>query len=452
MGQVRHMTIENNRKTVENASHNFRQYPDRVILNNEVHSRPFIAIDSPTRCSNIAMLHQGGTIGQEWDHIIKLCRHFSVEYASEVKNHLILDLGSFQLKWERHTEFSNYTFIRKGVGKLPFHDTALAAVPKDWLDNLPGQMLVGVHLLVATTSRKNSYDTDDILDIFGTNNIVGARVSGDCATAMTDFRLHGDGFSRILINNISMTPHQTGRLLQRLWEIETYRMMSLLALPLTRKAGEKTRIIENSLADNVSKMTNVHDPEQEQKLLETLTRLAAQVEHLSAETSFRFNASKAYYSLVCKRVEDIKENKIDGIQRISSFIDRRLSPAMRTVESMDERIAIQSRRVNRASNLLQTRINITLQSQNKELLKSMDRRARLQLRLQQTVEGISVVAISYYALGIIGIMAKGSAKLWPVINPALIMAASAPVIIGLIYLAIRRLHRAIAKDREEAGE
>ncbi len=437
---------------MENISNNFRQYPDRITLNNEVHSRPFIAIDSPTRCSNIAMLHEGGTIGQEWDHIIKLCRHFGVEYASEIKNHLILDLGSFQLKWERHTEFSSYTFIRRGAGRSPSHDAALTVVPGEWLDNLPGQMLVGVHLFVAATSREDSYDMDDILDIFGTNNIVGARVSGDCATAMTDFRLHSDGFSRILVNNISMTPHQTGRLLQRLWEIETYRMMSLLSMPLTRKAGEKTRVIENNLADNVSKMANVHDPAQEQKLLETLTRLAAQVEHLSAETSFRFNASKAYYSLVRKRVEDIKEKKIEGIQRISSFIDRRLSPAMRTVESMDERIAIQSRRVNRASNLLQTRINITLQSQNKELLKSMDRRAQLQLRLQQTVEGISVVAISYYALGIIGIMAKGGAKLWPVINPTMIVAASAPVIIGLVYFAIRRLHRVIARDREKAGK
>ncbi|MBL4828990.1 MAG: DUF3422 domain-containing protein [Aliivibrio sp.] len=283
------------------------------------------------------------------------------------------------------------------------------------------------------------------MEIFGTHSIVGASTSSDCATAWTDFQLHQDGFSRILINNISMHERQTGRLVQRLWEIETYRMMSLLATPLTQEVGEKTRIIEIKLAENVSKMTNIHDAEQEQQLLGTLTRLAAQIEQLSAETSFRFNASKAYYALVLKRVENIKENSLNGIQSISSFIDRRLAPAMRTVESMDERIAILSRRVSRASNLLQTRINTTLQAQNKELLKSMDNRAQLQLRLQQTVEGLSVVAISYYALGIINILITAGTKIWSSFDPSIIIASTVPIVIAIAYFSLHHIQKFIKK-------
>jgi len=430
----------------EKTPDGFQQHPDRVILNNEVHSRPFVAINSPARCTNIAMLHGSETAAEEWGHIERLCDHFGVPIPSPVANHLIIDFGTFQLKWERHTEFSSYTFIREGAGKAPFRETALTVIPEKWLATLPGQMLVGVHLLVTKCSWENGYNPDEIRDIFGTHAIVGAWVSSNGATAWTDFRLHGDGFSRILVNNVSLKERQTGRLLQRLWEIETYRMMSLLSMSLTRRVGDKTRTIELELAENVSKMANVRDAEQEQILLEILTRLAAQVEQLSAETSFRFNASKAYYALVLERVENIKENSIEGIQRISSFIDRRLGPAMRTVKSMDDRIAILSQRVNRASNLLQTRINTTLQAQNKELLKSMDRRARLQLRLQQTVEGLSVVAISYYALGIINIVAKAGAKLWPVFEPILITAAGVPVVIGVVYLGVHRMRKVIMRS------
>ncbi|MCF8475108.1 MAG: DUF3422 domain-containing protein [Emcibacter sp.] len=431
--------------TTKKVHQGFEQHPERVVLNNEVHSRPFVPVNSPARCTHIAMLHDTDvSINGEWEYIQQLCHHFGLSIAAEPSPHLIIDFKTFILKWERHTEFSSYTFIRGGMGSAPFQDTALAVIPQKWVDKMPGKMLVGVHLLITLCPRETSYDPDELLDVFGNLRIVGAGVSNNCATAWTDFRLHADGFSRILVKNISMTEQQTGRLLQRLWEIETYRMMSLLSMSLTRRVGDKTREIELDLADNVGKMINIYDPEQEHILLETLTRLAAQIENLSAETSFRFNASKAYYALVLKRVQDIKETSIDGIQQISGFIDRRLSPAMRTVESMDDRIAILSRRVSRASNLLQVRVNTTLQAQNKELLESMDRRAKVQLRLQQTVEGLSVVAISYYALGIVNILAKAGAQLWSGIDPTIVSAAFAPIIIGLVFLGIHRMRKSLS--------
>jgi len=421
------------------------QYSDRARLNNEVHSRPFIAINSPSRCTNIAMLHNGVTLTQEWQHINKLCHHFSITISNIPENHLIVDFNSFRLKWERHTEFSSYTFIREGIGAALFKNTALEVIPENWISEIPGKMFVGVHLTVVKTTREKNYDPEEILDIFGHQTVVGSQMSENCATAWTDFQLHQDGFSRILVKNISMKERQTGRLLQRLWEIESYRMLSLLSLPLTREAGEKTSQIEAVLAENVGKMSNVQDANEEHELLETLTRLAAKIEKLSAATSFRFNASKAYYSLVQARTKNIKEQKIDGIQRISTFMERRLGPAMRTVKSMDERIGSLSSRVNRASGLLQTRINTTLQAQNKELLYSMNQRAQLQLRLQQTVEGLSVVAISYYALGIVNIIAEAAAKIWDKLDPVIITATFVPIVVGSVYLGIKRIHKTISK-------
>lgn len=425
------------------------EHPERVLLNNEVHSRPFVVINSPSRCSHIAILHGSGktrvSLAQESEYLERLYGHFGKKLSDKEAFHQIEDFGTFRLKWERHTEFSSYSFIREGKGKAAYQDMALSVVPEKWLEEMPGEMLVGIHLYLGQNEDCSRFNKEQITNIFGTNSIVGAMLSENCASAWTDFHIHGDGFSRILVNDISMNPRQAGRVIQRLMEIETYRMMSLLAMPLTVSVAHQTGIIEQDLSENVHKMLNVYDPKEEHKLLETLTRLAAAVEQLSAETSFRFNASKAYYALVRKRVEDIKEKRIEGIQRISSFMDRRLAPAMRTVVSMDHRISILSKRVNRASNLLQARINTTLQSQNKELLISMDRRANLQLRLQQTVEGLSVVAISYYALGIINIMAKAVAEVMPNINSTLITGISAPLVVGLVFWGMHRMRKFLLK-------
>ncbi len=436
---------ENRMMLPGNSSEGLLQYDDRITLNNEVHSRPFITINSPSRCTNIAMLHDSGSLNEEWSHIKSLCQQSGLTISDQPENHLILDFTNFRLKWERHTEFSSYTFIRSGTGKSPFKNNALEVVPDKWLNSLPGRMIVGVHISVIDSVSEEYHCPEELLEIFGTQNIVGSIVSDGGAGIWTDFRLHEDSFSRILVKNINMKERQTGRLLQRLWEIENYRLLALLSLPLANTVGEKTREIEAKLAQNVSKMSDVHDAKTEQRLLEGITKLAAQVEKLSADTSFRFNASKAYYSLVLNRAKNIKEQKIDGIQRISTFMDRRLSPAMRTVESMGKRIAILSQRVNRASNLLQTRINITLQAQNKELLRSMNQRAKLQLRLQQTVEGLSVVAISYYALGIINLIAEAVVKFWPLLEPSLITAVMVPIVVIFVFLSIRRIHKKINK-------
>ncbi|WP_417319282.1 DUF3422 family protein [Emcibacter sp.] len=426
-----------------------KEFPARHDLNNEVHSRPYIQISSPGRCCHMAILTGEAGRNADLEHLAALCRHYNLPTPPAGCNHQILDFGTFRLKWERHTEFCSYTFIRKGKGQDPFRDTALSVVPEEWLKNIPGELLVGVHLFIDKVDESHYGNRELLEDIFGDNVVVGARAGSSGAQVWTDFQIHGDGFSRILVNDAGMSETQAGRLVQRLLEIETYRLMAMLAMPLTGEISKATREIEQELADVVEKMMSVDNPEREQEILTRLTKMAARVEHLSAGSTYRFNASKAYYALVEKRIENIKEEPLKGFQTISSFLERRIGPAMRTCISMEDRIAILSRRVNRASTLLQTRINTTLQSQNKQLLESMDRRARLQLRLQQTVEGLSVVAISYYALGIINYMAHGGQKLLPSIEPYLVTAGAAPVVVLGVAWGLRRLHRVIRKANQD---
>jgi uncharacterized membrane-anchored protein len=82
-------------------------------------------------------------------------------------------------------------------------------------------------------------------------------------------------------------------------------------------------------------------------------------------------------------------------------------------------------------------------AQNQSLLASMDRRAKLQLRLQQTVEGLSIAAIVYYMAGLVGYVANALGH-WPLLaawlpsNETLVGLAVLPVVLGVAW-GLRRL-------------
>jgi len=422
------------------------EYAERQALYNEIHSRPFLTLDTPSRCTHIAVF-DGENGGQgDYEHLCKLCAHYNLPIPQATSKHQIIDFGSFRLKWERHTEFCTYTFIREGLGKNAFQDTAISVVPQDWLKSIPGELLVGLHVLIEERPGDGIYSAAELKDIFGNNTVVAASGARENATAWTDFHIYGDGFGRLLVGNINMLSDQTGRFVQRLLEIETYRMMAMLAFPLCKWVGAETVAIEQELSDNVQLMTEVSSPEDEKELLKKLTDMAAKIEHVSAMTSYRFNATTAYNQLVERRIDNLKEKPIDGYQRFSSFMNRRFAPAMRTCASMQDRIANLSRRINRASTLLQTRIDTTMQSQNSQLLESMARRARIQLRMQQTVEGLSVVAMSYYGVGLISYLAKAAYKVWPFIDPAIATGIATPFVLLLAFLGIRKIRKMIGHE------
>ena len=139
---------------------------------------------------------------------------------------------------------------------------------------------------------------------------------------------------------------------------------------------------------------------QEAETLDRLLKMSAEIEHLASTSAFRFGAAEAYETIVMQRIQVLREERIGGRQLFAEFMIRRFDPAMRTCRSAKERLAELSARAERAANLLRTRVDVNNQAQNVEVLRGMDRRAALQLRLQETVEGLSVVAISYYAVNL----------------------------------------------------
>jgi uncharacterized membrane-anchored protein len=274
--------------------------------------------------------------------------------------------------------------------------------------------------------------------------LVGSGVGDDAATALTDFRVRADGFSRFLIVDRHTTPRQAGRLVQRILEIDTYRMMALLALPVARELTPMLASYEQELSQ-VTTVLESADEEDEASLLDRLTRLEAHIESREAESHYRFSAATAYYELVQRRIAEFREIRIPGLQTFADFTERRLAPAMNTCRAVSARQESLSQHVARANQLLATRVDITRERQNQAVLESMNRRAKAQFKLQQTVEGLSIAAITYYVVGLIGYIAKGIKALGVNIDYEIVMAASIPVVIILTAFGIHHVRQAVVR-------
>jgi uncharacterized membrane-anchored protein len=249
-----------------------------------------------------------------------------------------------------------------------------------------------------------------------------------------------------LIINHDLRTEQAGRLLQRLFEIEVYRVMALMAFPIARQLRPALNKSDRQLYSITNAMTLPDNNDGE--LLDELTTLAAEVENYISSNHFRFAAASAYYQLVQQRVSDLREVRIQGIQTLGEFIKRRLEPAINTCESVSHRFTLLSERVSNASQLLRTRVDIIIEKQNQGLLTSMALRAKMQLRMQQMVEGISMVAITYYAASLIGTIAEALHMIGWKINPVITEGISIPFILIIIAISSKRIHKIIANTTE----
>ena len=426
------------------------QHPQRALLHNEIHARPAELMQGPLAITHIVMLTSATERQASRDHVCRLLREQHLPQPGEGSTHLLTDVGPFHLRWEQHTEFVTWTFSTpidaqaRSDERMP--PTALEAVPRDWLAQLPGQGLSNLHLWAL---NEKQVDTGILLRrLLHEETLVGSAVSSGAGKVYTDFAIHADGFSRmLLLASPQLTPRRQGRLVQRLLEIETYRMAALLGLPAARQAGQVLASAERELAE-LAQAIREADRDTEAELLDRLTRLAGQVESEYAGTHSRFSASSAYFELVYRRIQDIQETRLNGLQTIGEFMERRLSPARATCEWTTRRQNALSERVSRVSSLLRTRVEIAQQQSSQALRGAMNQRQGLQLQLQSTVEGLSVAAITYYITGLISYLSKGAQKLgWP-LSPEMTAALAIPVVALCVWWSLRRMHHRLFKHHQ----
>jgi uncharacterized membrane-anchored protein len=417
-------------------------HPLRIELNDEAHARPPEALDAPLRLTFLALYSDATQREQEWEHVCALARRYGHAPPARA-SHYSADLGPFRLKWERHTEFTRYKFIVAGGGSDPFDPTALDSVPADWLATLPGEVIVATHAALLPARATDPDHEALAAEHFGGEALAGAQVAAGAGMAFTDFRIR-NGFSRLLVFDRGMTRRQAGRSMQRLLEIDTYRLMALLALPVAHSLTPWLNGAERELAQITAALVE-SDETSEPQLLERLTRLEAEIESRESAHHYRFTAAAAYYELVQRRIEELREIRIQGLPTFREFTERRLAPAMNTCGSFSARLESLSQRVARATQLLSTRVDVTRERQNQRVLESMNRRAEAQLRLQQTVEGLSAAAITYYVVGLVGYFAKGLKSAGLPIDVDLTMALSIPLVALITLLGVRHVRRVVTR-------
>jgi uncharacterized membrane-anchored protein len=426
-------------------------HPQRIALADEVHARPPELLSTPVRVSYVAVLIDSEAREQELRHLQSLCKRYDVAGPADDATHFRTRLGAVpgavRVKWERHGEFSGYTVSVEGLAEAPFDAPAAQQLPPGWLAAVPGRTVAAVHAEV-TSAALGVPDAAALAQRFAGQLVVGAEIAEGAGTLYTDFRLHDDGCSRLWLVNRKLTLAQTGRMLQRLFEIEAYRVLALLALPIARRQGPRIAAIESALATFTDQMAreSTSDGAHDEALLHELMRLAAEVESGIAASQFRFGACDAYHGLVRRRIAELRESRLPGLQTIDEFMSRRLAPAAATCANVSQRLTDLAERIGQASALLATRVGIAREQQNQALLASMDRRAKLQLRLQQTVEGLSIAAIVYYVAGLIGYLAKAARGAGLRVDSDVIVGVSIPIVAVIMFSLVRRMRKRLKTE------
>jgi len=419
------------------------EHPQRRDLNNEVHARPYEILQALERLSYLAVLVDEHDRKREWMHLADLYARYGQTLPLQEEKHLRVDLGELRVKVERHNEFTRYKFVLQGNLNDPYTDPVTNHLPGDWLAAIPGQTLVAMHIAIRRGSPSEAAPSlDELAQYFDTTTLVGSRVGRNACPVYTDFRIHADGYTRLLFIDHNPLSTQTGRLMLRLLEVETYRM---LALPQARnlvstlnKANERLTYITDAIALGTNKT--------DEKLLDELSEFAAKVENMVSANYYRLAATRAYFGLVANRLAELRESPIESIPVLGGFLNRRLEPAKQTCDAAANWLDLLSNRVSHAGDLLRSRVDVRREAQNQTLLAAMDRRSELQLHLQQTVEGLSVAAITYYAVSLIGYLVKGSEHIgFFHLDADVVKAAAIPVVAGLVYIGARHVRHTIQR-------
>jgi uncharacterized membrane-anchored protein len=409
----------------------FPHFENRARALGEIHARPYVLVPSPRVIFQLAFMLDGGS-GVDHAVMAKLSQQLGITPPGRDAHHHALPWGPGTLRWEQHTEFSTWFWD----GPLPeTFNGEVTAHPFGNGFQPPGSLISGIRLEI----RPDGPSTESAIGLFDPTSLCHSKIMNGQAEIYTDFRQNGDGLTQILVVDRGMTRTGTGALVQRLLDIETYRTLAMLGLPLAQTLSPEIRRIEDGLTRITQRMKGETRNDADDVLSE-ITQLAADLEANAVLSLYRFGASRAYYEIVQERIKALGEVAVTSFETLGMFLERRLAPAMRTCQAVEERQANLSRKLTRANALVRSWIDVELERQNAALLAAMNRRAELQLRLQQTVEGLSVIAISYYLVGLFSYLIKAIGR-DPPIDPSVMIGVFVPIAVLLVWITMRRIRK-----------
>jgi uncharacterized membrane-anchored protein len=425
---------------------NLPDHPQRYAMVNELHARPFPVLEAPCMAAYIAIKEPVEAANRDRArdraHLLALLDRNGALHPQPDATHFASPIGRSELKWESHTEFVTYSAFTPGLSARAFDPIEAEVFPSEWIADAPGKRLTSILIRVETLPEGEDELVARLDDWFVAESLAVARVVDGAAVIAGDFRIDPAGHMRFAVFVQPGTGgRRVGRIVQRLCEIETYRAMSMLGLMRSRQLTAQLNALDPRLAALVGALDDT-EPSPD-AALHNLLAISAELESLAVKFSFRFGATAAYEAILNQRVQVLREERVAGRQTFGEFMMRRYDPAMRTVKSAEKRLKEMAERAERAAELLRTRVDVERSAQNQKLLESMDRRADLALRLQHTVEGLSVVAISYYAVSLVAYLAAPFGKRLGLTKEELTAALVLPVV-GAVWFMVRRIRKAMS--------
>ncbi|XXB05446.1 DUF3422 domain-containing protein (plasmid) [Rhizobium binae] len=353
------------------------------------------------------------------------------------------DTDRVKTRIEYHTEFVTLTRV-----------TMLSEEAKEWPE--PTLSVADIGILLDVTSltvvcQVSILVKDEApgelgpkLSELGFGDTAASLIGAGAGQVCSDFRVRANGWSHILLFNKDLNAYRLGRMVRRINEIETYRAMALLGFPEARRLAPLLAHFERTLGElarrNQATLTIEH-----KELLDEISDLSAAVIAASAETRSRFGATVAYAKIVEERIGELREAHVEGFQRFGVFVSRRFRPAVRTCESTAIRLEQLSHATMHLLDLLQTRIQVEIEFQNSIQIQATADRAAMQVKIQRAVEGFSIIAVSYYLVGLLKVAAEASQHAGFPVDP-LFMIGSIPVVLAAVTIAVLRVKHALSAN------
>ena len=416
-------------------------HPQKNALIKELHNRTFPVVQLPAQVSSLVIFNPGDR-QLELDRLTDLAKQQNVTPPLADESCYYQSFKDFDLRWERHNEFSTYTVICQRQGEGEFFRNLFSLIDSEWLEAMPGEVIAANHIDL----RPTTLSSEQLPEYFEGKRLVGSKIYDGLATVWTSVQHHSDGFIRTLVVDEGIDALQAGRAIRNLLEIAAYRAMTLLALPIARKLIPEVTKLEGRLVGTNAKLNLLEAVEDEQKLMTELIEEATQLEKLVADHNFRFSATQAYFSLTESRLDMLREQRLPTFRTLKQFHVRRFIPAFHTCMSVVKRKEDLSKRISRTTELLNSRLQLSLELQNQRLLASMDKRSALQLRLQQTVEGLSVVAMTYYSMNLIKLLiAPLPIEQYLLMSKTMALAIITPFIFTGALMLVKRIRNKLEK-------
>lgn len=409
------------------------EHPYRSAVMDEVHARP-VEIVPPTcrlRRLVVVMPARPGAMTDVFKRFEAICaeRGFALP-AGSTRQHSF-DTGARHVTWEFHTEFVTVTWRSALDDQYNWPDDLGLEALSDGL--LIGAMRVDV--------IADSTIPDRLVPGFNLASLCLADIESGNGQVATDFVPDADQFTRFELASGNLTELRRSIICRRLLEVETYRTMALLGLPLARSASPELRVIENELTALMEGLSEAVTLPAVQAALTQLHALLVRSGQMTERLDYRFAASHAYGDVLRMRLAGLRESGTTRGSTLTHYIGNRVDPGLATCRAMEKRLNVVSGKIERAIAMLDVRIGVDMQVQNAAVLDRIAATARSQFLLQRTVEGLSTIAISYYLLGIVSYAMAGPLG-WLHWDKTMTLSIAAPFVVLVVWLMARAVRKA----------